>query len=92
MLVMVCGDERKGREFGKIETTGKKCSFGIDCSSLFLLSNGKFHRLKRYFHTSQCKHLLAVRLAPALGRLEIQEVNDDLFDSFCGIGGGGPPP
>ena len=36
--------------------------------------------------TPQCKHLLAVRLAPFLDRLEELEVNDDLYESYVGLG------
>ena len=34
---------------------------------------------------TQCKHLLAVRLAPHMGRLEEQEVGEDAFESYCGL-------
>lgn len=34
----------------------------------------------------QCKHVLAVRLAGALGRLEEQEVPDDGFEAYCQLG------
>lgn len=35
--------------------------------------------------TPQCKHLLAVRLAPVLGRLEEREVNDELYESYVSL-------
>lgn len=34
----------------------------------------------------QCKHVLAVRLAGALGRLEEQEVADDGYEAYTQLG------